>query len=114
MNGTPIIALRRKANTVNRMPSRKIVGHLRVVNLDGTSISKRKAFGRAVAYEFGGLMIVLASIFGVGSGNSVIVLSGLVLGLVWIATDNICALADAQLQRSLHDRICGTRVIFER
>ena len=92
----------------------KIVGHLRVVNLDGTSISKRKAFGRAIAYEFGGLMIVLASIFGVGSGNSVIVLSGLVLGLVWIATDNICALADARLQRSLHDRICGTRVIFER
>ncbi len=92
----------------------KIVGHLRVVNLDGTSISKRKAFGRAIAYEFGGLMIVLASIFGVGLGNSVIVLSGLILGLVWIATDNICALADARLQRSLHDRICGTRVIFER
>ncbi len=92
----------------------KIVGHLRVVNLDGTSISKRKAFGRAIAYEFGGLMIVLASIFGVGLGNSVIVLGGLILGLVWIATDNICALADARLQRSLHDRICGTRVIFER
>ena len=90
----------------------KMAGSLRVVNMDGTPISKAKAFARAVAYTFNSTLIVMASLFGLFLHSvALISLGGFAAGL-WGLTDAIMALVDTRMQRSLHDRICGTRVIY--
>ena len=90
----------------------KMVGNLRVINMDGTPISKPKAFGRALAYTFGNVLIVLALLVGLLTKNMAIIGWGSGLAALWGLTDCIMALADTHMQRSLHDRICGTRVIW--
>ena len=93
----------------------KMMGDLRVVGIDGSAISTARAFARAVAYEFGIVMFIFTAIIGMILGwHSVTVLSlGLLLSAIWRLTDILYALADTRTQRSLHDRICGTRVIKE-
>ena len=91
---------------------RKMVGNLRVINMDGTPISKPKAFARALAYTFGNVLFVLALLIGLLSKNMAIIGWGSGLAAIWGLTDCIMALADTHMQRSLHDRICGTRVIW--
>ena len=88
-----------------------MVGNLRVINMDGTSISKPKAFARAVAYTFGNVLFLPALILGAIMHSPTVILAGVFLSSAWGLTDCIMALADTRLQRSLHDRICGTRVI---
>lgn len=90
----------------------KMVGNLRVVNMDGTAISKAKGFARAVAYTFGNVLFVATFIPGVIMKNSVMVSIGGFLAVAWGLTDGIFALIDTRMQRTLHDRICQTRVIW--
>ncbi len=89
----------------------KMVGKLRVINMDGTPISRAKAFVRAAAYTFGSILMTLAMILYMLFHNATITSVGIVLGPIWMLADYILALADTRMQRSLHDRICGTRVI---
>ena len=90
----------------------KMVGNLRVINMDGTPISKPKAFARALAYTFGNVLTVLALVAGVVTKNVAIISVGVFLGGTWGLVDCILALVDTRMQRTLHDRICGTRVIL--
>ena len=89
----------------------KMVGNMRVINMDGTPISKRKAFARALAYMFGSALMALAMIIGVLAKDMTFLAVGVALGYIWVLADYILALVDTRMQRSLHDRICGTRVI---
>lgn len=89
----------------------KMAGNLRVINMDGTPISKAKAFARAVAYTFGNTLFVLATVLGLLTHSAAIIGFGSFAAAVWWLTDVILALVDTRMQRSLHDRICGTRVI---
>ncbi len=90
----------------------KMVGNLRVINMDGTPISKPKAFARALTYTFGNVLFVLTLLIGLLSKNIALIGWGSGLAGVWELTDCIMALADTRMQRSLHDRICRTRVIW--
>jgi len=90
----------------------KMVGNLRVINMDGTPISKPKAFARALAYTFGNVLTVLALLAGALTKNVAIISVGVFLGGIWGLVDGILALVDTRVQRTLHDRICGTRVIL--
>jgi uncharacterized RDD family membrane protein YckC len=87
----------------------KMAGKLKVVNLDGSTISWQKATARGVAYY--GIMLLSAFAYLVGSMPAVGI-AGLIGG-VWVLADFIFALVDTRTQRALHDRICGTRVIWE-
>ena len=92
----------------------KMAGHLCVVNLDGTPISKTKAFLRAAVFQFGLIMVLLATFAGLLTGNKSLFTWGVCVSWVWFLLDGVVALADTRMQRSLHDRICGTRVICDR
>ena len=92
----------------------KMAGHLCVVNLDGTPISKTKAFIRAAVFQFGLIMVLLATFAGLLTGNKSLFTWGVCVSWVWFLLDGVMALADTRMQRSLHDRICGTRVICDR
>ena len=89
----------------------KMAGHLCVVNLDGTPISKTKAFLRAAVFQFGLIMVLLATFLGMLTGNQSLLNWGIYVSWVWFLLDGVMALADTRMQRTLHDRICGTRVI---
>ena len=94
----------------------KVIGKLRVVNLDGSRISRKKALARAVAY-FGIILVMTARPLTEGllpesATGRLNVLAELVF-MLWTLADIALALADTPMQRSLHDRICGTRVIRE-
>ncbi len=89
----------------------KMVGKLRVINMDGTPISKPKAFARALAYMFGSVLLALAMLIALLAKNMTLIAAGVSLGYIWVLADCILALVDTRMQRSLHDRICGTRVV---
>ncbi len=91
----------------------KMAGKLRVINMDGTAISQSTAFARAVAYTAGNIMLTIATIIAVLTHNLIIIEVGLCASGGWFLADVIFALTDARTQRSLHDRICATRVIYE-
>ena len=91
----------------------KMVGGLRVVNLDGTPISKAKAFARAFVFQFGVILMLVFTILGKLAGHAPLANLGIFLSWAWMLLDSVLALADTRTQRSLHDRICGTRVIRE-
>jgi uncharacterized RDD family membrane protein YckC len=87
----------------------KMAGKLRVINMDGSSISWKKAVARTFVYIGWIFLFPLALL----PGNFPLFgLSRLAIA-VWGLTDIIMALVDTRMQRSLHDRICGTRVIRE-
>ena len=90
-----------------------MAGNLRVVNLDGTSISKRKAFARAAAFQIGPIVTLFSALLAMLTSDRAIYDIGLLLSYVWMLFDGVFALIDSRTQRSLHDRICGTRVIEE-
>ena len=91
----------------------KMAGHLSVINLDGTPISKARAFARAAAFQFGPILLLIATFLGVLTGNESLFNFGVFVSWIWFVLDGVVALADTRMQRSLHDRICGTRVIRE-
>jgi uncharacterized RDD family membrane protein YckC len=85
----------------------KKAGKLRVVNLDGSPISLQTAYIRALAYAGPGALLGLTEIAGMG----VALMAANVIVGVYGLTDVIFALVDQNMQRALHDRIAGTRVI---
>ena len=94
----------------------KMAGHLRVINLNGSPISRRTAWIRSLAFVWTHLangMIILISIFVLPHRIAAIciAMTGL-LTLSWLMAEVISALTDVQMQRTLHDRIAGTRVIY--
>ena len=91
----------------------KMAGHLSVINLDGTPISKSKAFARAAVFQFGPILLLIATFLGVLTGNESLFNLGVFVSWIWFVLDGVAALADPRMQRSLHDRICGTRVVRE-
>ena len=94
----------------------KMAGHLRVVNLDGSAISRRTAWIRGLAFgvptlSLGVPMVIFGGILPAYFASVLIGVFGL-FGFIWLLADYICALVDTRMQRSLHDRIAGTRVIW--
>ncbi len=85
----------------------KIACKLRVVNMNITPISWRKATARAFAYY--GVILLYCVVF-FTKDNLLITAIGSVV-TIWLLTDTIFQMADTHQHRSLHDRICGTRVI---
>jgi hypothetical protein len=55
---------------------------------------------------------VLALLASALTKNVAIISVGVFLGGIWGLVDGILALVDTRMQRTLHDRICGTRVIL--
>ena len=93
----------------------KMAGSLRVVNLDGSPISRLKAAARAVVY-CGAMFLFVAVLLLMEAWHPtktrlVTIGSLTFVCLIWGLLDIICAVFDTRTQRSLHDRICGTRVI---
>ncbi len=93
----------------------KMAGSMRVVNLDGSPISRLKAAARAVVY-CGAMFLFVAVLLLMEAWHPtkthvVAVGSPTFVCLIWGLLDIICAVFDTRTQRSLHDRICGTRVI---
>lgn len=88
----------------------KIAGRLKVVELDGSPISMRKGYLRALAYLGLQVLTPFVGIFGLGAVAAGVF--GIIMG-VYGLTDYILALTDSSKQRTLHDRLTGTRVIME-
>jgi uncharacterized RDD family membrane protein YckC len=86
----------------------KMAGNIVVVNLDGSPISMSTGYVRAIAYIGPNLLSGLAIV------TSIAPLIGItsLLARLWFLADAIVALADRNQQRSLHDRIAGTRVVY--
>ena len=85
----------------------KMAGKLKVVNLDGTPITMSKGYLRAVCYSGPDVLHPIPLLIGFQAGYSIIAVVGGIYALVNI----IMALADRNMQRALHDRLAGTRVI---
>jgi len=60
-----IARTRQKGKTIGKM-----VGGLRVVNSDGTPISKAKAFARAFVFQFGVILMLVFTILGKLAGHA--------------------------------------------
>ena len=84
----------------------KMAGKIRVVNLDGSPISAKTAYVRALAYTWPNLVQGVLQLSG---APAVVQLASGILA-VWSLADVITALINSQ-QRSLHDIIAGTRVV---
>jgi uncharacterized RDD family membrane protein YckC len=85
----------------------KMAGNLKVVMLDLRPITMRTAFVRALAYV--GPSLLPAAVMFVSPLASQIV--GILPG-IYVLVDAIVAFTDKDMQRSVHDRIAGTRVIL--
>ncbi len=94
----------------------KMLGHLRVVNLDGSRASWKTSFLRSALYP--GTIVIIAACgllpgsVGESSYQLMLQLASAAF-MAWVLADALAALFDTRMQRSLHDRICGTRVISE-
>jgi uncharacterized RDD family membrane protein YckC len=85
----------------------KMAGKIKVVNLDGTPITMSKAYLRALCYSGPNILAPLPLLVGFPAGYGIIAGVGGVYAIVNI----IMALVDRNMQRALHDRLAGTRVI---
>ncbi len=95
----------------------KMLGHLRVVNLDGSRASRERILLRSALYP-GTIVIIgacglLSNSVGERSFKTMVGLAAVAF-MIWVLADALTALFDTRMQRSLHDRISGTRVILER
>jgi uncharacterized RDD family membrane protein YckC len=84
----------------------KMAGKLRVVRMDGQPMDMKTAFIRAMAYQgiqvlTGVLVMIHPTIGAVGS----------ILFYIYAMVNVVVALMDRHMQRAIHDRIAGTRVI---
>lgn len=86
----------------------KMAGKLKVVNLDGSSISLSRGFLRA-AFLAGPQIVTPFILLATGSA-SVLGIASAIVG-IYALTNIIFALIDRDAQRPLHDRFSGTRVI---
>lgn len=87
----------------------KMAGTLRVVNLDGSPISLGKAYLRAIVYVLPSILAI-AALF---SRNNVLIENVNLFYGGWSLITIILALVDTKMQRPIHDRVTGTRVIQE-
>jgi len=87
----------------------KKAGKIIVVNEDGTRITTKTAYIRALAYMGVNILATLAAVIG---GRSAYVIM-LAVSSLWLLAEVICLLVDREGQRSLHDRIAGTRVVLK-
>jgi uncharacterized RDD family membrane protein YckC len=85
----------------------KIAGKTKVVNMDGTPITMQTAYIRAIAYT--GISVVSGIAYLTGSVG-LIGITSLIVG-IWGFSNAVACLVDRKFQRTLHDRISGTRVI---
>lgn len=85
----------------------KKAGKLVVVNLDGTPVTPGTAYTRALAYAGPGYLSGVAALAGI---PVLVAVAGLIVG-VWGLCNTLFALFDRNMQRALHDRIAGTRVV---
>ncbi|MGC9260722.1 MAG: RDD family protein [Phycisphaerae bacterium] len=93
----------------------KMAGKLRVVKLDGSPVSWARAAARSLA-TFGLLWVATGAVIFADMWPEIAMISAgltIMLAWVWVLVDGLFALFDTRTQRSLHDRICGTRVIKE-
>jgi|GEM_PF-2215199 len=92
----------------------KMAGRLRVVNLDGSRISWSKALARAFAYE-GGVFLLAVAILIFGPQRPMFYMVAVAFLGSWVLADCFAIFFpdSAPMQRALHDRICGTRVVEE-
>ncbi|HEY1684666.1 MAG TPA: RDD family protein [Tepidisphaeraceae bacterium] len=99
----------------------KMAGKIRVVNLDGTPISLQTAYIRALGYAGPSLLAALVTAFVVLVWNVAarpsllagwfMISIGFLVGTYGLA-NCLFALFDGTMQRAIHDRIAGTRVIL--
>jgi uncharacterized RDD family membrane protein YckC len=104
----------------------KYVGRLKVVTLDGSPLTFRRALLRAVLYLLPVLigdaadMIMLPLMLRSAAKpaahppSAVMIIFGLAFlaAFGWLIADCIFLIVDTRYQRSLHDRLAGTRVIL--
>ncbi len=91
----------------------KIVGRLRVVRVDGAAIGILRATLRSVLLNLGGVLLVAGVVVANVTDMPWLLTCAGWLALGWSLCDGLVLLGDTRLQRSLHDRICRTRVIQE-
>jgi len=87
----------------------KMAGKIVVVNLDGSPISTFTAYIRALASAGPGLLGWVPVVI----GNPGLILASGGVSTCWFFIDAAFALIDRSQQRSLHDRIAGTRVVMK-
>ncbi|MFO7898494.1 MAG: RDD family protein [Planctomycetota bacterium] len=86
----------------------KMAGRIKVVNMDGSDIAMGRGFVRALWYAGPDLITPFLLLAGIGAA----IVTGMgYLSFVYTLVDVILALVDTDKQRSLHDRLSGTRVI---
>jgi len=92
----------------------KMIGKLKVVQMDGSPINVAIAFKRMLYFAGPVLMGQIVMAIGVSGDSEQVVSIGTVIqtigGVLVIATA-IVAIADRASQRTIHDRLAGTRVI---
>jgi uncharacterized RDD family membrane protein YckC len=99
-----------RGQTVGKMAVR-----IKVVDANGAAISMGTALTRALFYQGPGIvaMIIMAFAAMNGSAGGVIASTAVNgLGSVYIFVSVIVALVDQAQQRTIHDRLAGTRVIL--
>ncbi len=86
----------------------KRAGREKVVRLDGSPVDMRTGILRGVYYA------MPSAILAVGLFTTTIQIFPIfyLLSLLWWLADIICLIADTRMQRALHDRLAGTRVIL--
>jgi len=90
----------------------KMMGGLLVVKLDGSNVSSTAAFFRAILLA-GNIFLLAFSLLITGSEQSTLYLAASVVGGLWVVANCFAIFFpdSAPMQRALHDRICGTRVV---
>ena len=86
----------------------KRVGREKVVRMDGSPVDMKTGILRGAYY----VMPSLISAIGALSAMLPLLYVCYVLGVLWSLADVICLIADRRMQRALHDRLAGTRVIL--
>ena len=93
----------------------KMAGKLKVVNMDGSDITMGKGFARAFLYLGPNLLQPLAMfVIGMTPGANPALGAAQFLALaagIYLLANIILALVDRAMQRALHDRLAGTRVV---
>ena len=86
----------------------KRVGREKVVRMDGSPVDMKTGILRGAYFVMPGL------ICGIGAFSAMLPLFYIcyVLGFLWSLADIIYLIADRRMQRALHDRLAGTRVIL--